>query len=119
MKQIGWLWDKNNRAVISLVGAAIAALAIAGWTVFIHFEKTDAPTERTVERTYHLCRGENGFICHSENSIFIGCRQFSDWASEQCIKWKFGPSGGASGPADRPQRRCEAEETTLYCTTNP
>jgi hypothetical protein len=38
-----WLWNPENRAVASFIGAGVAAVVVAGWTVFVYFQPRVPP----------------------------------------------------------------------------
>jgi len=40
---MSWLKDEANRDILKMVGAAIAAVCIAGWAVFTYFYEKPQP----------------------------------------------------------------------------
>jgi hypothetical protein len=94
-----WLKDPNNQGALKIIGAAIAAVAVAGFTLFQLYLGRQPAQPLAVS----VCRGDTSQRCPSFD-VFVGCGNFDDGIKDLKEKCKsitsvetFGTSGGACG----------------------
>ena len=85
-----WVWNAEARDVAKFIAGGIAAVVIAGWTVFAFFighepsHPDTKATDITFLKSYRLCRASDGALCMPESEI-IGCAiDYGDWAKHHC-----------------------------------
>lgn len=110
-----WLTSDKNRKILAFIGAGIAALAIAAWTVVtceakkpetasptVTVDPTISPTINNnpvitvtiqpppagqIEVTYHVCQGGSEGVC-TPGSVYLSCGvSLADWAKKECGKY--------------------------------
>ena len=55
-----WLRRSSNQKILTLLGSAIAALAVAAWTVFTYFdEREGGSSAQSVEADHGVAAGGN------------------------------------------------------------
>lgn len=54
-----WLGRSSNQKIVTLLGSAIAAVAIAAWTVFTYFDQGGGEASSSVEADHGVAAGGN------------------------------------------------------------
>ena len=107
-----WIRERNKREILAFVGAGMAALAAAGWAVFIYF---DTPGYK-ITVSYTLCVGhEDSKKWCPAGSVFVlnqGENAASDWVANECKKY-----ARKLFKVSHPSNECNCYVLSVLCAT--
>jgi hypothetical protein len=91
-----WLKNEKQRAAVGFVAAGLAAVIVAGWTLFTYFNKSNSKAEVT----YEVCVGPEPKWCPPKAPFVQGGQDaIVTWVNQECARYRKRDTVWHQGPA--------------------